>query len=267
MPRPIALLTDFGYQDVYAGVMRAVLTKRCPGAPIIDLTHGIPAANVLAGALELAGAAPYCPDDTVFVGVVDPGVGGERRALCIRAGGRYFVGPDNGLLWLAAAEAGEPEAFHLDRPEHWLPQPSATFHGRDIFAPVAAGLACGIPPEQLGTAVANPQRLVLARPAVAENSVAGEVLLVDGYGNCVTNLRPENLGCPAPCAWRVQAGDYYFPGPSTHYGAVAAGKPLFLVGSMGYYEVALNQGRAAERLNLRTGSRIRVSRQLGQKPG
>jgi S-adenosylmethionine hydrolase len=257
-PRPIALLTDFGVTDAYVGVMKGVLLARCPGASLFDLTHGVPAQDVVAGALHLRAAAPYCPPDTVFLAVVDPGVGGTRRPVCLRSGGRLFVGPDNGLLWPAAAALGTPKAFHLDRVDLWLPAPSATFHGRDIFAPVAAALAQGRAPEEAGTPLADPVRLELPSAERTPEGVQGEVLLIDHFGNAVTSLTPADLGFPEPEACRFHAGEHVLRGPATHYGAVALGEPLVLLGSLGYYEVAVNGGSAAERLGLRRGDAVTV---------
>ncbi len=259
MARPVALLSDFGARDAYAGVMRAVLLSRCPEVRMVDLTHGIPRGDILAGALNLASAVPYCPPETVFLAVVDPGVGSTRRPLCIRSGSRLFVGPDNGLLWPAAALVGTPEAFHLDRPRYWLPEPGATFHGRDIFAPVAAFLALNRSPEDLGPQVDDPVRLEIPPPTLGPHGGHGEVLMVDGYGNAVTNLRPEHLAHATAGGWVFRVGERSFPGPSTHYAAVPSGEPLVVLGSLGYYEVAVNGGSAAELLGLSRGTAVAVS--------
>lgn len=256
MSRPIALLSDFGYPDAYVGVMKGVLLSRCPEARFFDLTHGVPAGDVLAGALHLASAVPYCPSETVFLAVVDPGVGSDRRAVCLRSGGRFFVGPDNGLLWLAAARAGAPEAFLLDRSRCRLPEPSATFHGRDIFAPIAAMLALGGAPEECGPPITDPVRLEVPAPAPVPGGAAGEVLLIDHFGNAVTNLRPQDFNHPPPCGLSFQAGPHVLRGPVTHYGAVPEGTPLVVVGSLGYYELAVNGGSAAQALGLRRGTRV-----------
>ena len=263
MTRPIAILTDFGYRDAYVGVMKGVLLSRCADARVVDLTHGIPQGDVLAGALNLLSAVPYCPPETVFLAVVDPGVGGERRPLCVRSGSRLFVGPDNGLLWPAAAWCGIPEAFHLDRPRYWLPEPSATFHGRDIFAPVAAFLALNRSPEDLGPPVEDPLRLEIPRPSRQGDAARGEVLLVDGFGNAVTNLRPEDLGRPEPGGVTFRVGGQALRGPATHYGAAAEGEALVVLGSLGYYEVAVNRGSAAEVLALRRGSAVSADTRAG----
>lgn len=256
MSRPIVLLTDFGLQDAYVGLMKGVLVSHCPDAPLIDLTHGVPPQDVRAGALLLRHALPYFPPDSVFLAVVDPGVGGARRPICARSGRRIFVGPDNGLLWPAATERGKPEFFHLDRTELWLPERSATFHGRDIFAPVAALLAGGALPSQCGTPLSDPVRLVLPLPRRSEGGVQGEILLVDHYGNAVTNIRPQELG--ADGAPHFRASERNLGVPATHYGAVPPGEPLVVLGSMGYYEVAVNGGSAARSLSLGVGQAIHV---------
>ncbi|HTE19119.1 MAG TPA: SAM-dependent chlorinase/fluorinase, partial [Armatimonadota bacterium] len=146
--------------------------------------------------------------------------------------------------------------FHLDRPEHWLPNVGATFHGRDVFAPVAARLAGGQPVEELGSRIADPTRLDIPHPTVHDGGVSGQVLLVDGFGNAVTNLRPEDL---ADCSsWSFHVAGREVEGPSTHYGAVPMGAPLVLLGSLGYYEVAVNGGSAASELGIQPGAGIRT---------
>jgi S-adenosylmethionine hydrolase len=258
MSRPVALLSDFGYRDAYVGVMKGVLLARCPGVQVVDLTHGVPAHDVLAGALYLLSAAPYFPVDTLFLAVVDPGVGGERRGVCLRSGGRLFVGPDNGLLWPAASSCGRPEAFHLANPRWWLPETSSTFHGRDIFSPVAAALAAGRAPEDLGPAIPDPVRLELPPPFVEEGGASGEVILADHFGNLVTNLRPADLGHPEAGEVRFEIAGQALPGPSTHYGAAPAGSLVVVLGSFGYYEIAVNEGNAAIALGIGRGARIQA---------
>lgn len=256
MPRLTALLTDFGYDDTFVGIMKGVILSRCPEARLLDLTHGVPPQDVLAGALHLLAAAPYCAPDTIFLAVVDPGVGGERRPLVLRSGSRLFVGPDNGLLWPAAAHFGEPEAFHLNRPRYWLPNPSSTFHGRDVFAPIAAMLVLGRAPEDFGDPIPDPVRLEIPVPTSVSGAIRGEVLMVDRFGNAVTSLRPSDLSDPAPGSVTFEIDGHTIGGPSTHYGAVPPGEPLVLVGSMGFYEVSVNRASAAECLGISRGARI-----------
>jgi S-adenosylmethionine hydrolase len=258
MPRPIALLTDFGYQDAYAGIMKGVIAGRCPAAPLIDITHGIPPQDVMGGAMVLRSAVPYFPADSVFLAVVDPGVGGPRKPICIRSGTRLFVGPDNGLLWLAASSCGEPEAFHLNRPEHWLPAVSSTFHGRDLFAPAAAALSAGLEPGALGDPLSNPVRISI--PPVIRNpdGLLGEVIYVDGYGNAVTNLQPDDLGTGGG-PYRFKVADRFIFGPANCYSTVQAGEPTISLGSWGYFEVAIRDGDAALLLGLQRASPVSVT--------
>jgi S-adenosylmethionine hydrolase len=256
--RPIALLTDFGSVDAYVGIVKGVILSRLPGAVVFDLTHGVAPQDVFGGALVLASAAPYCPADTVFMAVVDPGVGSSRRALCLRSRGRLFVGPDNGLLWLAATAFGEPEAFHVDRPELWLPNPSSTFHGRDVFAPVAAALAAGTQPEELGARITDPVRLTIPEPTREGETLRGEVIYVDRYGNAVTNVRPSDLR-PGHVEFTLQAGARFISGPAKCYSGVGAGAPTIVLGSWGYCEVAIRDGAAALLLGLQRGSPVAVN--------
>ena len=265
MPRPIALLTDFGTREAYAGIPKGVILSRCPGAPLFDLTHEIPPQDVFHGALVLASAVPYCPPDTVFLCVVDPGVGSDRRALCLEAGGRHFVGPDNGLMWLAARACGEPAAYHLHRSEHWLPNPGATFHGRDIFAPCAAALARGVRAEQLGTIVPDPVRLEIPACTCYADRIEGQIIHIDHFGNAVTNIRPEDLG-PDVKEFTLQAGHRFIPGPANCYSTVRVGEPTIVLGSWGYFEVAIRDGAAALLLGLQRGCPVAVTFPSGRNP-
>jgi S-adenosyl-L-methionine hydrolase (adenosine-forming) len=188
----ITLTTDFGTTDPYVGIMKGVIAGRAPDARVVDVTHGIPAQDVLAGALVLRHAAPYFPPGTVHVVVVDPGVGTARRALCVETAGAVLVGPDNGVLSLAAGGAVR-RIVHLTDRRFFLPDPSATFHGRDVFAPVAAALATGTAPAALGTEVPDMIRLDVPAPSPGPRGIHGQVLYVDGFGNLVTNVPHDRL--------------------------------------------------------------------------
>ncbi len=167
---PIALLSDFGYQDHYAGVMRGVISSIAPGAAMIDITHGIPPQNILAGALALRESWRYFPARTIFLVVVDPGVGTERRAIAVetRSGAR-LVGPDNGVLWMAVEQAGFKRAVELRSKRYFLPDQSSTFHGRDVFAPVAAHLWNGVGLGRMGVLTTEIERLTLPEPVEHED--------------------------------------------------------------------------------------------------
>ena len=190
-PSPVAIITDFGYRDHYVGAMKGVIASIAPGANVIDITHGVPAQCIVAGAIALRESWRYFPPRTVFLAVVDPGVGTARSPIAIetRAGAR-FVGPDNGLLWLAAKEAGIKHVVKLTSRRHRLTNVSATFHGRDIFAPAAAYLCRGTPISALGPALNSTSivTLELPRPTESARALRGEVVYVDGFGNLVSNI-------------------------------------------------------------------------------
>ena len=259
MSRLIAFLTDYGYADTYVAQVKAVLLRMCPTCEVLDLTHGVPPQNVRSGAYLLASATPYLPDGAIVIAVVDPGVGTARRAVAGQ-GLRYtYLAPDNGLLSLALHDDPPQKAVALDNPRYHLPEVSATFHGRDLFAPCAAHLANGVPLEQLGTAIPPDtlQRLPYLEPEFTADTVRCRPLHTDHFGNVVFNLRYE--------AFRAWRGDGSVPvqvrlenasGASLElllvrtFGEVSWGEPLAYWGSNGYLEVAVNGGSAARQLTV-----------------
>jgi hypothetical protein len=244
-----ALLTDFGLDDVYVGVMKAVLLGICPGASVIDLTHAIPPQDVRAGALALADAAPYLPSGAVVVAVVDPGVGSERAALAARSGGRFFVGPDNGLLsWCLDAVA---DVVRVENPRYRLREVSSTFHGRDVFAPAAAHLLNGVPLRELGTRVDDWVRLPRTRPlGLPDGSLEAHVIAVDRFGNLILDARPADL----PLSPVFELAGRRVVGLVRTY--AEASELVALVGSSGRIEIALPNGSAAAFLSLSRGATI-----------
>lgn len=250
--KTIALITDFGYRDHYAGVMHGVIAKIAPAARIIDVTHGIPPQQISAGALVLEQSWRFFPPRTIFVAVVDPGVGTDRRAIAIdtRAGAR-FVGPDNGLLWPAAESAGIRRIVELQSRRYRLDQISATFHGRDIFAPAAAWLARGVKIDALGPALKEIARIDFDG-GIKEGGriLTGRVIYVDGFGNLVTNLsraRVEQFASDfRDCNLSVRIGSGAPVGICGAYGDKPAGVPLATFGSFNLLEIAVRDGSAAE---------------------
>ncbi len=242
MKGPVVLLTDFGLRDHYVGVMKGVIFSRVPEAVCVDLTHEIPPQDVRAAALTLRVSYPYFPEGSVFVCVVDPGVGTERRALVIRAVGRFFVGPDNGLFTpvLSADPGAEIRAVEAER--FMLPRASTTFHGRDLFAPLAAEILCGRPLSEFGPRITDPVRLEFPTPEPIPGGLRVPVLYVDRFGNLICALRREE----APeGAFRIVVEGERVPLVST-YAEVPPGTPLALWGSDGFLEIAVNRGSAAE---------------------
>ncbi len=267
----ITLLTDFGTEDTYVGVMKGVITSICPSAQVIDLTHQVPPQDIATGAFLLDVSVDYFPEGAIHVAVVDPGVGTARKPVALRTAKAFFVGPDNGIFTLVLQRQQLLQAICLDNPRYHLPTVSSTFHGRDIFAPVAAHIACGVSVEELGTPIHRLQRLPLPRIRVDWQGIRATVVHIDRFGNAITNLTRDNYE-----AWRtrwdvkepavqVAASDIFLP-IATTYGEVARGKPLALFGSSGRLEVAVNGGSAALELALRRGDTIKVLRRESTPP-
>jgi S-adenosylmethionine hydrolase len=253
----ITLTTDFGLADGYVGIMKGVILGIAPHARLVDLSHEIAPQDVQQAAYVLGRAAPYFPRGVVHLAVVDPGVGSARRALLVTTPRAAYVGPDNGLFTTALDEPGAA-AWQLDRREFWLPDTSYTFHGRDIFAPVAAHLALGRAAEELGSAIADAVRLPALLPERIGNSrIRGHVMHVDRFGNLISSI---------PAAW-VSEGDWScsiagrtITGVSRAYADVAPGALLALVSSGGSLEVAVRDGNASQALGVSKGAAIELAR-------
>ncbi len=257
----IALLTDFGIQDHYAGTMKGVMLGICPDVAFVDITHDVPAHDVLAGALELAACCRYFPAGTIFLVVVDPGVGSARRGLAAEAGDYRFVAPDNGVLTEVFREVPPKRVVELTERRYARPTVSRTFEGRDRFAPAAAWLAKGIQLPALGRPVPDYQRLDIPQPAVTAEAIRGVVLRVDRFGNLVTNIDRrafEHLAHGA--AVRIEAEGAPVTRLVATYAEIEGDEVCALFGSSDHLELAANAGSAAERLRLRRGARVTVLR-------
>jgi len=261
-PAIIALLTDFGLRDGNVGVMKGVILSITPQARLVDLSHEIEPQDVRQGAIVLGRSAPYFPDGSIFLSVVDPGVGTARRPMAARLGGHTFVGPDNGLATRLIARAerlGQTTSFvHLDRPQFWLPEVTAVFHGRDVFAPVAAHLADGVPLEDLGSPMPDPVRLPLPVPTPLPGGWRGEVEYIDHFGNLRTNLRREEV--EEDRAWVVRVGGTEVRGLAHTFGDHSPGELVALFGSTGELILAVVNGSAARHLGAKVGDVIEVIR-------
>ncbi len=293
MPPILTLTTDFGQTDGYVGTMKGVILSRAPQAQLVDLSHEISPGDIATGAFVLYQSSRYFPQGAVHLAVVDPGVGTTRRPLALQTEQGFFVGPDNGLFtyvlceaaaravgWLGTPESVPailhpdfslqeilasvspdhlPKAYHLNNPACWLAGPSATFHGRDIFAPVAAHLASGMAPADLGTPLA-PGALSLLPPLAptrAPEAIQGRVIICDRFGNIITNIAAglvEAVG--AMNSVQIRMGAHVFSGVQRTYGAVASGDPLALINSAGLLEVAVRDGNAAQALGVRVGEQV-----------
>jgi len=261
MARPvIALLTDFGTRDHYAGTMKGVALSICPDATLVDISHDLPAHDVFGAALELAAAYKYFPTGTIFLVVVDPGVGSTRRGIAAEAGDYKFVAPDNGVLSAVLEEHAPKRLVELTERKYARPTVSRTFEGRDRFAPAAAWLAKGIELGALGRTAGAIQRLVIPKPQAAGDSIDGQVLRVDRFGNLITNIDRRTFDKLADGALDIQVGAHAVSRVVSTYADVGDGEVCALFGSTDHLEIAANGASAAAELNLGRGAPVHVAR-------
>ncbi|MGG6268482.1 SAM hydrolase/SAM-dependent halogenase family protein [Leptolyngbya sp. AN03gr2] len=251
----VTLLTDFGLSDVYVGVMKGAIAQINPQIQTIDLTHEILPQDIAAARFHLMNAYPYFPDGTVHIAVVDPGVGSERRSIAVQLKSGYVVAPDNGLISGTLKDA--IAAVELNNPNYWRCQtPSVTFHGRDIFAPVGAHLASGVPLQELGTEIDLSSIVRLPIPDVIETAteLRGVIQAIDHFGNLITNISGEEV---RDRAWSIRINQTLYLGKKT-YADARIGEIVGLVGSHGWIELAMNRGNAQSFLKLKVGDAIVV---------
>lgn len=253
----LTLLSDFGDKDVYVGVMKGVIAQINPNLTLIDLTHQIKPQNIVAARFCLMNAYGYFPQGTVHLAVVDPGVGSQRRTIAIKLAQGYLVGPDNGIFSGIISQNAVIAAVELTNINFWrVSQPSSTFHGRDIFAPVAAHLASGVSLQELGTQI-NPETLVkldIGECREITNGVAGCIQYIDHFGNLVSNIPASYVQGKT---WCVEVNGLQIPGCTT-YSDVEVGEVLALVGSHGCVEIAINGGNAQIQLQMKYLDNLQV---------
>ncbi len=257
MPPIITLTTDFGLADGFVGTMHGVILSICPAARIVDLSHGVAPQGVQEAAFVLAAAVPFFPAGTIHVVVVDPGVGSERRAIAVQTDRAFYVAPDNGVLSEALAQEQVVAAVHLNRPAFWLPIVSHTFHGRDIFAPVGAHLARGVPLRELGDPVSDLLHLPVFQPErEVDGTLLGHVRYIDHFGNLITDVRDRDL------ASMPQVVVYYkgkrIVGLHPSYAAVPRGELVAVIGSSRRLEIAVREGSAARLLDAQVGDSLGI---------
>jgi S-adenosylmethionine hydrolase len=263
----LTLTTDFGTRDWFVGTMKGVILGINPKVNVIDLTHEIPPGDIRAGAFALTAGSRFFPKNCVHVAVVDPGVGSARKALAIQTANFFFVGPDNGVLSWALAREEVKTIISLENEKFFLPSASRTFHGRDIFAPVAAHLSRGVPLRKFGPALKDFVRLDWPEPRRSRDGVHGEILYLDKFGNAITNLDTGTLESLGKRSLRVVMHGKTSCPVRPFYAAVPTGAPVAVQGSSGFLEIAVNGGNAAQLFHLRVGQpvllRANYSKRLG----
>ena len=260
MEKPlITLTTDFGTSDSYVAAMKATILSVAGDVPVVDISHSITPQDVMEAAFVLQGAAPYFPPGTVHIVVVDPGVGTIRRCVAVAADDQYFIGPDNGVFSLAL-NGSQKSMVELDRREFWRTErPSSTFHGRDIFAPVAAHLANGIQLQEVGSTIDQLVPMHWALPIADNEGIQGWVVHVDHYGNCITNISKKLVSeSRHDRGVKCYVGNHIVEGIHTTYGGVAPGEPVVLFNSVDFLEISVNCGNASELMGLGKGSTINL---------
>jgi len=252
----ITLTTDFGLSDHFVGAMKGVILGIAPNAQIVDITHAIRPFQITEGAFAMAEACRFFPKKTVHVVVIDPGVGTARRPILAEAGGQYFVAPDNGVLSLVYARQ-KHRVRAVTAARYVLEPVSQTFHGRDVFAPVAAHLARGVPPTRFGKRIEDYCRLGFGQPVrTGKRFWQGAILKVDHFGNLITNFHITEFPLLETRPFQFNVGQAAMGELARTFAGGAAGEPALIVGSSGYLEVAINQGSAAERLGVAAGAPV-----------
>lgn len=257
--RVITLMTDFGTSDHYVGVMKGVILNINQQAQIVDITHAIPPQDISGAAFLIDSAYRYFPTGTIHVIVVDPGVGSKRRAIVCQTETAYFVCPDNGILTHILHNGERIHAVAVENSGYFLPQVSNTFHGRDIFAPVAAHLSRSVPIGKLGSPVTHPVQLPIPRPQMTDKTIIGHIIWIDSFGNLVTNISLEILeSLTGRNGVVIHAGSAEIDHLNQSYAESTVGEALAIVGSFNRLEISINRGNAAQALGLKRGDTITI---------
>jgi S-adenosylmethionine hydrolase len=254
----ITLTTDYGTNDHLVGTMKGVILRINPDVTIVDISHNVTAYDLLEGALTIGSAYSYFPPKTVHVVVVDPGVGSERRPLLVSAQNQYFIAPDNGVLSVIFEREDNVVVRHANVEHYYLSPISKTFHGRDVFAPVAAWLTKGWQTSSMGEEITDYKKFSMPKPKPADGSLKGVVLRVDAFGNLITNFRAEHLAGTAGenGNFQMQVGTHAVNKLVDTYARGAAGEAIAYIGSSGYIEIGVNKGSAARTLALGRGTPV-----------
>jgi S-adenosylmethionine hydrolase len=258
----VGISSDFGLRDSYVAQMKAVILSRSPSTTIVDISHGIERHNIDQGMFVLASVTPYFPSGTIYLAVVDPGVGGSRRSLLLETERSKFVGPDNGLLVLAAEKEGIVNVYELDESRYHINKFSSTFHGRDIFAVAVGDIASGNAPSDVASQISDYVKPMIIEPKIRSNQIDAIALHIDYFGNVVTNISQRILqrykidfGYKMKIKVKAITKEIDF---CKTYSDVASGQLLATIGGHGYLELSINQGNAAEHIDLKNGDKLLV---------
>ncbi|HUO35521.1 MAG TPA: SAM-dependent chlorinase/fluorinase [Candidatus Acidoferrum sp.] len=261
MARPIiTLTTDYGTNDHFVGAMKGVILNVNPEATVVDVTHGVIPHDILDGALAIGRAYKYFPARTIHVVVVDPGVGTQRRPILVAGDTHYFVAPDNGVLSVVFDQSETLHAWHITSEHYFLHPVSNTFHGRDIFAPVAGWLSKSWQTASFGEEITDFVRFSIPKPKSQGSQVKGVVLRVDHFGNLITNVSPQDVPALAAPDGKVtvRAGNAEIKKICSTFAEGAPGEPIGILGSSGYLEIVVNKGNAAKTLGAARGAEVTV---------
>lgn len=257
--RPIiTLTTDFGLKDGYVGSVKGAILSIDPQAQLIDICHEIPSFAIEEGAFVLGATYRTFPSGTIHLCVVDPGVGGKRRAIVVRTKDYFFVGPDNGIFSYIFAHEKSYQVIEIKNPKYWRHPVSSTFHARDIFGPVAAHLSRGISLKQIGSFISNPKRFSFARPVMTQKEIKGEIVYIDKFGNFMTNIPKKYLKNSQWEFAKIKVKGRVIQGLTSHYGDVKAGSWAALFSSSDLLEIAVNQGNGQNDLKLKKGVPVSI---------
>lgn len=270
-PRIITLTTDFGTSDAYVGIMKGVILSINPNAQVVDVTHAIPPQDIYEAAFSIYAAHSYFPKGTIHIIVVDPGVGSDRQAIVCQTERAFFVCPDNGVLsyLLQSVENEEKQpvdAVAIQNSVYYLSEVSNTFHGRDIFAPVAAHLSLGVPLDDIGPPARPLVQLPIQVPELSGNTLTGQIVKIDRFGNAITNIsetaiaRLENASTGEMSIYEIRVGSARLNRLNRAYAESGIGKPLAIIGSCGLLEIAINGGNAKEGLGIKWGDPVVIQR-------
>lgn len=262
--RIITLTTDFGTSDAYVGIMKGVILGINPDVQVVDLTHAIPPQDIHDAALSIHSAHRYFPEGTIHMIVVDPGVGSDRQAVVCQTDRAFFVCPDNGILTYLLHEIenadGQPiKAVAIQNKAYYLPEVSNTFHGRDVFAPVAAHLSLGVPLANIGPSVKDLGQLPIPTHQVSGNTIIGQIVKIDRFGNAITNIS-ESVLADIGSTYEIRVGSTRLARLNRAYAESGIGKPLAIIGSFGLLEIAINGGSAEASLGVKWGDVVEIQR-------